>query len=111
MAQAIYRPITTHTGTADGLVVVDWQQSPFGLSYAVEVPGAVTTSYTIQYTLDDVDDPLVTWLPDPTNASAQTGTVGGSYTFPIRGLRVNVSALSGGTAAIRLAVLQGSSAR
>lgn len=112
----IYRNITTHTGTGDAIVPVDEQQSPFHLSYAVEVPNGVTTSYTIQYTLDDVSGAVTpTWFADPTNGSAQTGSVAGFYNLvtagPIRALQVNVSALSGGTATIRLAVIQGSTAR
>lgn len=109
--QAIYRPISTHTGTADALVVVDWQQSPFNMSYVVELPEGVTATYTVQYTLDDVNDASFTpiWLPDPTNGNATSTSAGGSYSFPIRALQVNVTALAGGNA--RLALIQGSSAR
>lgn len=106
MANPAYIPITTHTGTADAQFNADWALRPFNLSYAVEVPGGVTISYTVQYTLDDVNDLSWTpvWIADPTNGSAQTATQGGFYSFPIRGLRVNVTALAGGTA--RLAVIQ-----
>ena len=95
--------------------VPDWQQSPFNLSYVVEVPAGVTISYTVLYTLDDVNDPTWTpiWLPDLTNASAQTATKAGFYSEfnsgPIRGLEVIVASISGGSA--RFAILQGSSAR
>ena len=109
--QAVYRTISTHTNSSDALVIVDWQQSPFNLSYAVELPAGVTATYTVQYTLDDVNDASFTpiWIPDPTNGNATTTSAAGSYSFAIRALRVNCSALAGGTA--RLAILQGSSAR
>lgn len=110
MAQAIYQTISTSTNSGDGLVLPDWQQSPFNLSYAVLLVGAATATFTVQYTLDDINNAAITpiWVADPTNGSAQTANAGGSYSFPIRGLRVNVSALSG---TLRLAVIQGSSAR
>lgn len=116
MAQAKYQTITTATSGSDGLCLPDWQQTPFSLSYAVEVPAGVTTSFTVQYTLDDVNDPTWTpvWIADPTNGTAKTGTVAGFYgpgtsgPGPIRGLRVNVSSLTGGVASLRFAVLQGS---
>lgn len=113
MANPIYQSITTHTSGSDGLALVDWSQSPFNLGYAVEVPGGVTTSFIVQYTLDDVNDSTWTpvWINDATNGTAKTGSVSGSYTFPIRALRVNVSSLTGGVASLRFAVLQGSSAR
>lgn len=99
------------TGTFAGLYLPDWQQSPLNLSYAVEVPAGVTTSFSVSYTLDDIED--LTWTPvwfaDPANGSATIVTAGGSYSTPIRGLSVAVTALSGGI--IRFAVLQGISAR
>ncbi len=113
MANPIYQTITTHTNSSDGLKLIDRAQSPFNVSWAVEVPAGVTTSYTVQYTLDDVNDAAWTpvWFPDPINSTAQTASVAGNYLSPITAIRVNVSALSGGTALIRLAILQGSSAR
>lgn len=109
--QAIYRTISTHTGSGDALIPVDWQQSPFNLAYAVELPSGVTATFTVQWTLDDVNDSAFTpvWFPDPTNGSSQTTSVSGVYTTPIRAIQVNCSALSGGNA--RLAVIQGGSAR
>ena len=89
----------------------DWQQSPFGMSYAIEVPGGVTTSFSLSYTLDDVND--LSWSPvliaDPTHGGSTVVTAFGHYSFPIRSLLVDVAALSGGS--IRFAVLQGSRAR
>lgn len=116
MANPFYQTITTHASASDGLYMADWAQTPFSLSYAVEVPGGVTTSFVVQYTLDDLNDLTVTptWIADPTNGTAKTGTVAGFYgpgtsgPGPIRALRVSVSSLSGGVATLRFAVLQGS---
>jgi len=115
MAKPSYTLITA-TGTY--AFYPDWMQSPFNLSYGVEFASGATGTYTVSYTLDDVNQQIdyygstawtPIWLADPTNGSAQTASAGGFYTFPIRGLRVIFSALSGGRA--RFAVLQGMSAR
>lgn len=115
MAQPIYKTIAA-TGLFD--TWLDDQQSPFNLSYAVEVPAGVTTSFTVLFSLDNPND--AAWTPlffaDPSNGTAKTATVFGNYntaTSPgvIRGLRVNVASLTGGVALLRLVVLQGSTAR
>jgi hypothetical protein len=108
MAQAIYRTVTA-VGTT--IIPVDWQQSPFNLGYVIEVPGGTTISFTVQFTLDDVND--ASWTPiflaDATNGTAKTATAAGSYTVPIRALQLTIASISGGNA--RIAILQGSSAR
>lgn len=113
MANPFYKSITA-AGTY--AFYPDILQSPFNLSYAVEFKAATTGSYTVSYTLDD-PNPNVgdaefgwtsIWVADPTNGSAQTATQGGFYTFPIRGLRVVVSAVTG---QIMFAVIQGQSSR
>ncbi|HEX3587793.1 MAG TPA: hypothetical protein VH024_17470 [Candidatus Angelobacter sp.] len=111
MAQAFYQVISA-TGATAGLYGADWQQSPFNLTYVVEVPGGTTVSYSVQYTLDDMNDLTWTpiWINDSVNGSATTVTGTNTYKEqPIRWLRVNVASISGGN--IRFAVLQGSSAR
>lgn len=112
MARGYYQLLTAPSTVVH---LVDYQQSPFNLSYAVEVPGGVTISYTVLYTFDDPNDLAWTpiWLPDITNPAAQTATKAGFYTTansgPIRGLEVIVASISGGSA--RFVVLQGSTAR
>lgn len=114
MAAAFRQVITTHASGNDGLYVADWQQSPFGLTYTVEVPGGVTASFIVYWTLDDLNDATATplWIADAINGTAKVASVGGTYgPAPIRALRVSVSSLSGGVAHIVFSVIQGSSAR
>lgn len=105
MANPIVIPITA-TGTF--ATYLDTVQSPFNLSYAVAFAAATTGTYTVSYTLDDPNDLSWTpvWIADPTNGAAQTATQGGSYSFPIRGLRVIFSAL-GGASSVRFVIIQG----
>ncbi len=99
------------TGVGTFGYVPDWQQSPFNLSYVIEVPAGTTISYTVLFTVDDLTDPTWTpiWLPDITHAGALTATAAGKYNWPIRGLQLAVASISGGNA--RFAVLQGSRSR
>ena len=115
MAMPSYTPIKA-TGTY--AYYPDFMQSPFNLSFAVELAGGTTGTYTVSYTLDD-PQPQITnyggtawtpiWLPDLTLGAATSVSAGGYYTFPIRGLRVIFSALAGGNA--RFAILEGMSSR
>jgi hypothetical protein len=86
---------------------VDWAQTPFNLTYVVQVPAGVTISYTVQFTVDNPNatDWVTLWVADPTNGTSQTATKAGFWSNPIRGLQVTVASISGGTA--RFAVLQG----
>ncbi len=89
--------------------MLDHLQSPFNASYAVVLVGA-TATFGVQFTLDDPNNANVTpvWFNDATNGTGVTASAVGNYTFPVRALRLNVAALSGGT--IRFVVLQGSTA-
>lgn len=113
MAKASYTLITA-PGTYP--VWLDYLTAPPNTSYAVEFAAAATGSYTVQFTLDDpnpgVGEPNVGWTPiwiaDALLGTAQTAT-GSNYTqFPIRGVRVIFSAISGSAMFV---VLQGMSAR
>lgn len=57
------------------------------ISYAVAVSGTVT--YTVQHSLDGI-----TYF-DNTDNAAQTTAQDGNYVFPVRDVRVNVTAGSG----------------
>lgn len=91
-------------------IPVDDQQSPFCLRWAVELAATGTISYTVKYTLDDVNDASWTtiWINDSVAGSAQTGTKDNTYVAPIRALQVVTTTLTVGA---RCVVLQGSSAR
>lgn len=115
MANASYTAIPAGAGTYT--VWLDYLTAPPNTSYAVELAaGASGASFTVQFTLDD-PDPLwqalnvgwtPIWIADPVNGTAQTGTVAGFYQYPIRGIRVVFTTLTG---TAMFAVLQGMSAR
>lgn len=96
----------TQTGTgATAWIPVNYRQSPFNIGFgAVIVSG--TATYSVQHTFDDVFDSSVTPVAfDNTNATAQTTSKDSNYSFPVRAIRLNVTA---GTApVVKLTFLQG----
>lgn len=94
----------TGTGTT-AWYPVDFVQNPFNASVSVVVNGTVT--YDVEHTFDDVFDVTVT----PTvfkHASlvSQTANGNSNYAFPIRAVRLNITA---GTGSAALTWMQGSS--
>lgn len=95
--------ITVGWNSADGSVFasvkVDWRQSPFNVSQFVSISGTLT--YTVQHTEDDPGDVYAnsysedaTWR-DTTGLIALTADGEGNIAFPVRSVRVIVTAGSG----------------
>ncbi len=97
----------TGTGTAIGL---DWTQPVFNASFAYELQGSTTATFSVQFTLDDVNNTSVvstaTWFEDANVAASSTASVVGNYMFPIRFIRHITSGLSNNGSAV-FVVLQG----
>ena len=84
-------------------IPLDYKQSPFNVGFGVVVTGTVT--YDIEHTFEDVFDSSIT----PTafkhaTLVSQTANKDGNYAFPIRAVRVNVTA---GTGSVTVTLLQG----
>lgn len=97
-----YSRTITATG-AQPAFAPDIMQSPFNLSAGVVLLAGATATYGIEFTLDDVNDPSAVWFPDANLAPGQTANGVTNYMFPVRGIRVNVTALTG---TIRFTILQ-----
>lgn len=87
------RPVTvSQTGTGQTVPVpMDREQAPFTVGIGCVVTG--TATYNVEHTLDD---PGVspTWFQHPV-LNAQTASASNSYSFPVRAIRLNVTAGSG----------------
>ncbi len=75
----------TGVTASDAIDVID--TNDVRISYAVSVSGTVT--YTVQHSLDGIT------FFDNTDNSAQTTSQDGNYVFPVRSIRVNVTAGTG----------------
>lgn len=75
--------------------------APFNLSVAC-ILSAGTTSYKLQYTLDDfssasMTDASATWFDSSDIPAGTTATAQASFVTPVTRFRINIASLSGGT--------------
>lgn len=105
MANPTYQLISaTGTGTP---VLLDWTQPVFNASFSVDLQGSTTATFGVQFTLDDVNSSRsAVWYYDSNVGVNTTATFVGNYMFPVRAVRLETTALSGGGSII-FAVLQG----
>jgi len=97
--------ITQSSAGTTAWIPLDYKQAPFNVGLAVTLGGG-TMTYSVEHTLDDIYDTTIT----PTafthsSIAAQTAQLDGNYAFPIRAVRLNVTAWTSGTAT--LTILQG----
>lgn len=102
----MYTTKTVSSQTTSPWIPLDDNQAAFNVSVAVAVTGTLT--YTVQFTLDNIQDPTVT--PVAFDVSALTGkTVAASTSLrsSVKAVRLNVTAYTSGSATI--GVRQGTS--
>lgn len=96
--------IVTQTGTGTSAwIPVDHTQNNFAIGFGCVVSGTVT--YDIEHTFDNIQSSSVT--PTAFKHSVlvgQSANRDGNYAFPIRAIRINVTA---GTGSVTLTILQG----
>jgi len=97
------RPIVlTASGVAaTAVAATNINISPFNIGFGVAVTGTVT--YTVQHTFDDVyatgfNPATAIWYSHPV-AVGQSISLDGNYAFPVRGIRVNLTAGTGSVVA------------
>ena len=96
--------LTASGVTASAVGAMNLNVSPFNIGFGVAVTGTVT--YTVQHTFDDVYSPTfspasATWYSHPV-VVGQTTSQDGNYAFPVRGIRVNITAGTGSVIATLL---------
>lgn len=98
--------VITQTGTGNtAWIPVDYKQSPFAVGFGVVINSG-TATYTIEHTFDDIFDSAVTATAFPhASIAAQTTSKDGNYAFPVRAIRLNVTA--GTSPVVTMTALQG----
>lgn len=99
------RPVTvtrTSVGNSDPIVVDNYQDN-FKLGLQVGLTPAATLTYSVQSTMDDPYADYATdfntdatWF-DVTGMATQTSSVQGNIFFPVRAVRLRVTAYTSGT--------------
>ena len=97
--------LTNAVGTA-APITLDWTQPVFNASFAVELQGSSTATFSVQFSLDDMTTTTPTWFYDANVGQNTTATFVGNYMFPVTAVRLVTSSLSAGGSII-FAVLQG----
>ena len=98
---------TTVTRSAAGTsawIPLDYKQNPFNVGLGLVISGTNTTD--VEHTFDDIFDSSVTPAAfKHSTLVGKTANADGNYAFPIRAVRLNVTAYTSGSAT--LTILQG----
>lgn len=90
--------VVTVTGVNTSRVIIpDWRAVPFAIGVGCVI--SATATYTVEHTFDDTFDAAfnpatATWFPN-SGLTTKSANADGNYAFPVRGIRLNVSASTG----------------
>ena len=101
----MYATKTVSSQTTSEWIPMDDNQAAFNASVAVTVSGTLT--YSVEFTLDNVQDPTITPTAFLTTLTGATTSQSLAVHYPVKAFRLNVTAFTSGSAIIT--VLQGSS--
>ena len=94
--------ISVGSAAASAWIPVDHGKNPFNIGFGVTISTAVLT-YKVQHTFDNVQDSTVTAVAfDHPDVTGKTVNTDGNYAFPVRAVRLNVTAYTSGTAVLTL---------
>ena len=97
--------VTVSSQATSATIPVDWRENNFKLSHAVVLSGGATLTYSAEHTFDDIQDVSITptWIATD-GLTALSATEDGNIAFPVKAVRLNVTAYTSGDAT--LTVLQ-----
>lgn len=96
--------VTVSSQTASAWIPVNFRpEHEFAIGIGCVVTGGSTLTYSVEHTFDDIFDPTVT----PTafthaTIAAETTSQDGNYAFPVRAVRLNVTAYTAGSVTMTL---------
>ena len=94
--------ISVGSATTSAWIPVDTNKNPFNIGFGVTISTAVLT-YKVQHTFDNVQDSTVTAVAfDHPDVTGETTNQDGNYAFPVRAIRLNVTAYTSGAAVLTL---------
>lgn len=102
--------ITVSSATSSPVIQVDYSQNNFNVSFGCVVAGGSTLTYKVQYTYDDPSTKTdsigsnLNWF-DHATVTGKTANADGNITFPVRAIRLTVTAWTVGS--VTITVLQG----
>lgn len=96
--------VTVSSATTSATIPVNFRAEPgFGIGIGCVINGGGTLTYKVQHTFDDVFDASVTptWF-DHATITGKTANFDGNYAFPVRAVRLNVTAYTSGSVTMTL---------
>lgn len=97
------RPVsgTLSAAGAGPVYITNPYETPFSVGIGVVVAGGSTLTYSVQHTFDDpfaagFNPATATWFTHAT-LTGQTASADGNYAFPVRAIRVNITAYTAGS--------------
>lgn len=94
----MYSTKTVSSQTTSPWIPLDDNQAAFSATVAVAVSGTLT--YTVEFTLDNVQDPAVTPVAFPIGLVGKTASNTTFIKSPVKAIRLNVTAFTSGSATI-----------
>jgi hypothetical protein len=94
----MYSTKTVSSQTTSPWIPLDDNQAAFNATVAVEVSGTLT--YTVEFTLDNIQDPAVTPVAFPIGLVGETTSNTTFIRSPVKAIRLNVTAFTSGSATI-----------
>lgn len=94
----MYSTKTVSSQTTSPWIPLDDNQAAFSATVAVAVSGTLT--YTVEFTLDNVQDPTVTPVAFPIGLVGETVSNSTYLRSPVKAVRLNVTAFTSGSATI-----------
>jgi len=98
MANPYYATITSSATPTTPIYSVNNHITPVNLSISVTLASASAATYSVQYTLDDLQGNFgatsITWF-DSASASSITASTLVTLTFPVTGIRISASTVPG----------------
>jgi len=98
------RPVRVTVGAegASAPIPLDHYQGPFNVGIGVVLSSGATLTYSVEHTFDDIfaadfDASTATWFAN-SGLGAKQASLDGNYAFPVRAVRLNVTAYTDGTA-------------
>lgn len=94
--------IAVSSAASSPWISVNHRLNPFNIGFGVSL-GAGVMTYKVQHTFDDVQDAAVTPVAfDHPDVTGKTVNTDGNYAFPVRAIRLTVTAYTSGTATLTL---------
>jgi hypothetical protein len=102
--------VTVGAVATSATLPVDHKVANFQIGIGCVINGGGTLTYKVQHTFDNIFDPNVTptWF-DHSTITGKTTNSDGNYAFPVRAIRLNVTAYTSGSVTMTLLQASGDS--